>query len=113
MIYELRIYDVIPNRREALYDRFRQGALKLLAKNGFRIVDMWEPTDGQEKLVYLLAWKDENERAACWNAFRHDPDWQELKTRTEAEGAMVTRMEHLLLGSLPFAPNRLADLMGS
>ncbi|HSM41593.1 MAG TPA: NIPSNAP family protein [Afifellaceae bacterium] len=113
MIFELRTYDVIPNRRQALYDRFKQGALELLDRHGFRIIDMWEPTDGQEKLVYLLAWKDENERAAAWKAFRHDPNWQDLKTRTEAEGAMVTRMDYLLLGSLPFAPNRLADFLGS
>lgn len=113
MIYELRIYDVIPNRREVLYDRFRQGALELLARHGFRIIDMWEPTDGQEKLVYLLAWKNENERAAGWHAFRHDPEWQELKTRTEAEGPMVTRMDYLLLGTLAFAPHRLADPMAS
>lgn len=110
MIYELRIYDVIPNRREALYARFKEGALALLEKHGFRMVDMWEPTDGQEKLVYLLEWQDETERARCWAAFRHDPEWQELKTRTEAEGAMVTKMDYVLLGSLPFAPHRLADL---
>lgn len=113
MIYELRIYDVIPNRRQALYDRFQRGALRLLAKHGFRILDMWEPTDGQEKLVYLLQWQDETERARCWHAFRHDPEWQELKTSTESEGAMVTRMDYLLLASLPFAPSRLADRLGS
>jgi heme-degrading monooxygenase HmoA len=109
MIYELRIYDVVPNRREALYDRFKNSALRLLAKHGFRIIDMWEPTDGQEKLVYLLSWRDENERAETWHAFRHDPDWQQLKTSTEAEGMMVTRMDYLLLGSLPFTPHRLSD----
>lgn len=107
MIYELRTYDVIPNRRQALYDRFRNGALDLLAKHGFRIIDMWEPTDGQEKFVYLLEWEDEKERAACWSAFRHDPEWQQLKTSTEDEGPMVTRMDYLLLGSVPFTPNRL------
>ena len=109
MIYELRIYDVVPNRREALYDRFRQGALALLEKHGFRMLDMWEPTDGVEKLVYLLEWNDENERAACWRSFRNDPEWRDLKTRTEAEGQMVTKMDYLLLGSVPFAPNRLAS----
>lgn len=112
MIYELRIYDVIPNRRKALYERFTAGALDLLKKHNFRVLDMWEPTDGQEKLVYLLAWTDERERAACWRAFRNDPEWQDLKTRTEADGAMVTRMDHLLLHSLPFAPGTLDERPG-
>lgn len=103
MIYELRIYDVIPDRRGALYDRFRKGALRLLGKHGFRIVDMWEPTDAREKLFYLLAWKDANEREAVWRAFRMDPTWQKLKTATEAAGPMVTKMDYYLLESLPFA----------
>jgi len=103
VIYELRIYDIIPDRREALYDRFKKGALRLLGKHGFRIVDMWEPTDAREKLFYLLAWKDANEREAVWRAFRMDPAWQKLKTGTEAAGPMVTKMEYYLIESLPFA----------
>lgn len=100
MIYELRIYDIIPNRRSALYDRFRAGALTLLQKHGFKLLNMWEPTDGQEKLFYLLEWESETARAAAWNAFRSDPDWQELKTSTEAGGPMVTKMEHFFLRDL-------------
>lgn len=107
MIYELRIYDIIPNRRQALYDRFKKGALRLLGKHGFRIIDMWEPTDAREKLFYLLAWRDANEREAVWRAFRMDPAWQRLKTGTEAAGPMVTKMEYYLIQSLPFA-RRLA-----
>lgn len=103
MIYELRVYDIIPNRREALYDRFKKGALQLLGKHGFRLVDMWEPTDAREKLFYLLAWKDANEREAVWRAFRMDPAWQKLKTGTEALGPMVTKMEYCLIQSVPFA----------
>jgi heme-degrading monooxygenase HmoA len=106
MIYELRIYDVIPNRKQALYDRFTRGALKLLAKHGFKIVDMWEPTDAREKLFYLLEWPDANAREAGWRAFRSDPAWQRLKTESEAAGPMVTKMDYYLIQSLPFAPRR-------
>lgn len=103
MIYELRIYDIIPNRRSALYDRFRKGALALLKKHRFRLIDMWEPTDAREKLFYLLAWSDATERDKCWRAFRTDPAWQKLKTETEDAGPMVTKMEYYLLESLAFA----------
>jgi hypothetical protein len=108
VIYELRIYDVIPNRKQALYDRFTGGALRLLAKHGFKIVDMWEPTDGREKLFYLLEWPDAIARDAAWRAFRADPEWQRLKTETEAAGPIVTRMEFYLVQSLPFAPQAKA-----
>ncbi|RUT34762.1 NIPSNAP family protein [Arsenicitalea aurantiaca] len=104
MIYELRIYDIIPNRRGALYDRFKAGALRLLAKHGFKLVNMWEPTDGQEKLFYILEWEDETARARGWNSFRSDPEWQELKSTTEAAGPMVTKMEHFFLRDLQLLP---------
>lgn len=103
MIYELRIYDIIPNRRGALYDRFKKGALRLLKKHRFHLIDMWEPTDAREKLFYLLAWADATERDKCWRAFRMDPAWQKLKTETEEAGPMVTKMEYYLLASLAFA----------
>ncbi|HZD53889.1 MAG TPA: NIPSNAP family protein [Woeseiaceae bacterium] len=103
MIYELRIYDIIPNRRGALYDRFRKGALRLLKNHGFRVIDMWEPTDAREKLFYLLAWTNATERDKCWRAFRMDPAWQKLKTETEEGGPMVTKMEYYLLERLAFA----------
>lgn len=102
MIYELRIYDVIPNRREPLYQRFVDGALELLRKHGFRIVNMWEPTDGQEKLVYLLEWDSVEARERGWRAFRHDPEWAELKTRSEAAGPLVSKMESLVLEQVEF-----------
>ncbi len=102
MIYELRVYSVVPNRRKALYDRFANGAMALLKKHGFQIVDMWEPTDGQEKFIYLLAWEDANAREKGWHDFRFDPDWQKLKTESEAEGMILARMEHYLLHSAPF-----------
>jgi heme-degrading monooxygenase HmoA len=105
MIYELRIYDIIPNRKKDLYARFTEGALALLEKHGFRMIDMWEPTDGQEKLVYLLEWEDDNARADGWRRFRGDPEWQELKTRTEAAGPLVTKMEHVLLRSISLGRN--------
>jgi hypothetical protein len=106
VIYELRIYDIIPNRRQALYDRFVEGALDLLRKHGFKMVAMWEPSDGQEKLFYLLEWPDEKARAAGWRSFRSDPAWQELKTSTEAAGPMVTRMDYYLLREVPFFVER-------
>jgi heme-degrading monooxygenase HmoA len=106
MIYELRIYDVIPDRKQALYDRFAGGALALLEKHGFRIVDMWEPADGREKFFYILEWPDANTREAGWRAFRADPEWQKLKTESEAAGPITTKMEYWLLDRAPFWPRR-------
>jgi heme-degrading monooxygenase HmoA len=107
MIHELRTYDLVPNRRTALYERFRNGAFALLKKHGFKMLHMWEPTDGREKLIYLLQWEDANAREAGWNAFRMDPDWQKLKTETEAQGQMVTKMDYILLRDAPFAKGLL------
>ena len=86
----------------ALYERFKSGALALLKKHGFNVMHMWEPSDGREKLVYLLGWEDPNAREKAWHEFRFDPDWQRLKTETEAEGPLVTKMDYYLLQTAPF-----------
>jgi heme-degrading monooxygenase HmoA len=102
MIYELRTYTLVPNRRAALYRRFQSGALDLLRKHGFDILDMWEPTDARELLIYLLRWQDANAREESWRRFRLDPAWQKLKTESEAAGPMVTKMDYVLLQQAPF-----------
>lgn len=102
MIYELRIYDVIPDKRAVLYERFTRHALALLKKHGFKIVDMWEPYDGREKLMYLLEWPDADTRERTWHAFRFDPEWIRVKSEAEKDGPLVTKMDYYLLHRAPF-----------
>ena len=108
MIYELRIYDVLPEGRKALYKRFRDDALDLLARHGFDIVGMWEPSDGREKLFYLLRWDSADARERAWHAFRNDPDWIRVKSAAEAAGPIVSKMEFFLLHDAPFFPGKNA-----
>ena len=102
MIYEMRIYDVLPEGREALYNRFRDNALDLLARHRFHIIGMWEPSDGREKLFYLLRWDSADARERAWHAFRNDPDWIRVKAAAEAGGPIVSKMEFFLLQDAPF-----------
>ena len=75
---------------------------------GFDIVGMWEPSDGREKLFYLLRWNSADARERAWHAFRNDPDWIAVKAAAEAAGPIVSKMEFYLLHDAPFFPGKNA-----
>ena len=69
MIYELRIYQCIPNRLPALLKRFEDHTLKIWAKHGIRQAGFWTVLvgDGNNDLHYLLAWESLAEREKVWD----------------------------------------------
>jgi len=102
MVYELRIYDIIPTARQALYDRFSNGALQLIERHGIKLLAAWEPSDGRERLFTLYEWECADARERGWYAFRADPAWQALKAETEKNGPLLTRYEAIMLQHAPF-----------
>ena len=98
MINQLRIYDIVPDGREAFHERFCDHAARIMeTTHGFRIKGMWETgTDDAPKFAYLLAWQDEAEMNAGWAAFMADAEWIEIKRRT-ADTPMVGEItDHVL-----------------
>jgi hypothetical protein len=59
MIYELRIYNCIPNRMPALLKRFETITFDLFKKHGIRQAGFWTTLIGEsnQNLFYLLAWE--------------------------------------------------------
>ena len=99
MINQLRLYTIYDHNRDAFLNRFRDLALPIFEKYGFRILAMWETREeGRPVCVYLLAWNNEAEMAAAWGSFMADEDWKEIKRVTALEhGDMVARIrDHIL-----------------
>jgi hypothetical protein len=86
-VFELRFYTPTPDNLDALNSRFRDHTLKLFEKHGFTNVAYWTPlkeqTKAADKLIYLLAFKDEGAVKASWAAFQADPEWIKVKERSE------------------------------
>ena len=76
MFYELRKYDVMPGKREALVDRFGSFTTKRWPDYGIRLVGFWTPEVGprNNQVIYMFAWESFEERMTRFPAWQADPD---------------------------------------
>jgi hypothetical protein len=51
-------------------------------------------------LVYLTPWRNMNQRSASWAGFYSDPEWAEVRTRTNAGSELVESYEIMFVRAL-------------
>lgn len=104
-VYELRIYDAMPGKFDALNARFRDHTLKLFAKHGMTSVAYWsEEGSANGRLVYVLAYPSREAREASWTAFRADPEWQAAQGASEANGKLVEKVTSSFMKMTDYSP---------
>ena len=106
-VYELSIYHAHEGKLEALLARFRDHTMQLFEKHGLKNVAYWLPTDDPQKghtLVYMLAHPSREAATANWQAFRDDPEWQRVKSESEANGPLVDKVDSTFLTLTEFSP---------
>jgi hypothetical protein len=107
MLYEWRVYEVVPGRMSALHNRFRNITLGLFQKHGIRVVGFWEAVIGASNtLYYMLAWENMAERERVWNSFQSDPEWTKARQESEKEGPIVQKVVNMLLSPTPYSAMR-------
>ena len=106
MIHQLRIYEIFERNKAAFHARFREHAMRIMARYGFVFVAMWESkADRRTEFVYLLSWPDVATKEAAWSAFRADDEWKDIKRVTNAEhGDLVGEIQDRVLVPTPYAP---------
>jgi hypothetical protein len=99
MIYEMRVYRVVPNRMPALLKRFEGTTLALWQRHGIRQAGFWTTAVGEsnQELTYMLAWDSMAEREQKWNAFQSDPEWIAKRAESEKDGAIVANIANSFL----------------
>lgn len=108
MLYELRVYEIIPGRMKAITDRFANVTLDLFKKHGIRATFFAEPVIGtSNQLVYVLEWSSLAERERCWDAFQSDEAWIKARAESERDGPLVARLTASILRDVPSIMNRL------
>lgn len=108
MLYELRVYDILPGKMGAITDRFANITLGYFRKHGFRPLLFAEPVIGtSHQLTYLLQWESLAERERCWDAFSADPGWLAARAETERAGPIVRRFTSSILRDVPSITERL------
>jgi hypothetical protein len=108
VIHQLRIYEIFDNNKKAFHDRFRDHAMRIMAKYDFNIVATWESKkDNRTEFVYLLEWPDRETMADRWEKFLRDQEWMKIKKETgEMYGPLVGEIQDRTLYLTDSSPRK-------
>lgn len=112
VVHQLRVYEIFEHNKHAFHERFRDHAMRIMAKYDFNIVAMWETKhDDRTEFVYLLQWPDQATLEDRWAKFLADQEWSEIKMRTAARhGQLVGEIEDRTLTVTDYSPTRKFEL---
>jgi hypothetical protein len=99
-VFELRLYHVNPGKMDALKARFGDHTDAIFKRHNMKSVGYWTPEDApssQNLFVYILEHPSREEAKKNWDAFRDDPEWQKVKTESEAQGKLVDHIENYFM----------------
>jgi hypothetical protein len=108
VIHQLRIYEIFDTNKQAFHDRFRDHAMRIMAKYDFKIVATWESKkDNRTEFVYLLEWPDKETMEDRWKKFLRDPEWIKIKKETgEMYGPLVGEIQDRTLYLTDYSPRK-------
>ncbi len=108
--FELRTYHAAPGKLDALLTRFREHTTRLFTKHGMTQFGYWLPTEKKdgagETLIYMLMHHNAAAAAASFKAFRADPEWIQVKSASEVNGALTVTngVQSVLMTPADFSP---------
>jgi hypothetical protein len=105
-VFELRVYHAVPGKVPALESRFRDTLSQLLAKHDLKVVGYWVPEDApasENTFIFMLAHASRVEAKKNWDAFRADPEFQEV-LKSEEANKTVEKIDSTYLRPTDFSP---------
>ena len=90
MIYEMRVYEHVEGRADAVRARFEKEVVPRFPKHGIELVGAFVAGD-DERLTYLTRFLSEEARKAAWASFASDPEWKLAKSASETDGPLIAR----------------------
>lgn len=106
-VFEIRTYTTNEGKLEALQKRFREHTTKLFEKHAMTNIGYWVPQDAprsQNTLIYILAYPSREAAKKSWAAFNSDPEWQKVKTVSEANGKIVNHVDSVFVNPADYSP---------
>jgi hypothetical protein len=106
MIYELRVYTVLPGRMPNMLARFRDHTAGFFEKHGIKNVGYWTMGLGgnTDELWYMLAHENLAAREKNWAAFVADQDRAKVFAESEKDGLIVHHTRAMILNPTDFSP---------
>ena len=105
-VYELRVYTAAEGKLSELVKRFREHTRHLFERHGMKNVAYWTATDEPKKantLVYILKFPSREAATASWKAFQDDPEWQQVRSKSEENGKLVEKADSTFMTLTDFS----------
>jgi hypothetical protein len=105
MIHELRVFHCVPGRLPALLKRFENDTLRLFEKHGIKQLGFWTVAIGESNndLFLILQWESLAEREQKFGAFLKDPEWLDVRTKSEEHGPLEATITNTILVPTTFS----------
>ena len=106
-VFEVRTYTTHEGKLEDLHRRFRNHTMRLFEKHGMTNIAYWTPREGPTSgntLIYVLAYPDREAAERSWKAFRSDPEWNRVRTESEASGRIIANIDSVFLNATDYSP---------
>ena len=106
MIYETRIYETLPGKMPNLHARFREHTIDIFERHGMKNIGYWTSSVGEytDRLTYMMAYEDAGHREKAWESFTKDPEWNKVRSESEADGPILKRVFNNLLVPTDYSP---------
>lgn len=112
--FELRIYYAAPGKLDALISRFADNTTRIFEKHGMQNIGYWVPVNNEKNaLYYILAYPDKDARKKSWDAFVADPEWKEVKSKSEVNGKLVDSVKSVFMYPNDILPSMNAGGTGA
>jgi hypothetical protein len=71
------------------------------------IIGFWtelKPKEGEEKLIYILAFPSKDAADKSWKDFQGDDDWKKARAESEKDGKLVNKVESVYMNPTDYSP---------
>jgi hypothetical protein len=103
--FEMRIYYAAPGKLDALISRFSDNTTRIFEKHGMQNIGYWVPASNEKNaLYYILAYPDKDSRKKSWDAFGADPEWKDVKSKSEISGKLVDSVKSVFMYATDILP---------
>ena len=100
MFYEMRVYTPHDGKAAALRERFLTRTMPIFERLGIEVVNVFAPAERPDELWYISKFADEATRNRCWDDFKNDAEWQQVKSASETDGPLLKAQTITVLTSL-------------
>jgi hypothetical protein len=90
LIYEIRVYEAVEGKADAMRRRFLDVvAARFFPRHGIDLIGAFTAPTEDGRLTYMTRFADEDARKKAWAAFGADQEWAAAKTASETDGPLL------------------------